>query len=85
MKVQTTKRGVVSTRKEVVKAWTKCWKDMSQDRIQKRIQRIIRYIVIVILQKGDNKYKEGAYKKGEVLGETREQVNISVLDIDYLK
>lgn len=56
---------------------------MSQERIQKWIQRIIRHIAIVILQEGDNKYKEGAYKEGEVLRETGEWVDIGVLDIDY--
>ena len=85
MKVQTTKTGAPSSRKDAEKAQTKCQKDMSQERIQKQIQRIIRHIAIVILQEGDNKYKEEAYKEGEVLRETREQVDISVLDIDYPK
>jgi hypothetical protein len=39
---------------------------------------------MVILLNSDNKYTEGAFKDGEVLGETGEWVDISVFDYDYL-
>jgi hypothetical protein len=83
MKMETTKRGAPSVRKEAVKAWTKCWKNLSQERIQRWISRIIRHIEMVILLEGDNKYKEGSFQEGEVLGETGEWLDLGALDLDY--
>jgi hypothetical protein len=82
MKQETTKRGAPSIRKEAVAAWTKCWKNMSQERIQRWIVRIIRHIQVVILQEGDNKYKEGPFGLGEVAGETGEWVDLGAIDDD---
>jgi hypothetical protein len=81
MKMETTKRGVPSVRKEAEVSWKKCWKDMSQERIQRWIQRIIRHIQMVILLEGDNKYKEGPFEEGEVAGETGEWVDLGALDL----
>jgi hypothetical protein len=39
---------------------------------------------MVILLEGDNKYKEGAYQKGEVLGETREYCDIGEFEWEFL-
>jgi hypothetical protein len=39
---------------------------------------------MVILLNSNNKYTKGAFKNGEVLEETREWVDISVFDYDYL-
>jgi hypothetical protein len=80
MKRETTKRGAPSKRAEAERAWKKCWKDLSQERIQGWITRIKRHIDIVILLEGDNKYQERAYKKGEVLGETGEWVDLGEFD-----
>lgn len=82
MKMETTKRGAPSVRKEAVKAWTKCWKNLSQEHIQRWISRIIRHIEMVILLEGDNKYKEGSFQKGEVLGETGEWLDLGALDLN---
>ena len=83
MKIETTKRGAPSIRKEAEIAWRKCWKNLSQERIQQWIKRIIRYIQIVILLEGDNKYKEGPYKKGEVLGETGEYCDLGEFEWEF--
>ena len=56
MKIETTKQGAPSIRKEAETAWRKCWRELSQERIQSWISRIIKHIQIVILQDGDNKY-----------------------------
>jgi hypothetical protein len=48
------------------------------------IRRIIRHIAIVILLEGDNKYKEGPYKKGDVLGETGEYCDIGEFEWEFL-
>jgi hypothetical protein len=82
MKQETTKRGAPSTRKEAERAWKKCWRDMSQERIQGWIKRIIRHIAMVILLEGDNKYKEGPYQDGDVLGETRDWLDLGAIDLD---
>jgi hypothetical protein len=37
---------------------------------------------MVILLEGDNKYKEGAFKQGEVLGETGEWVDLGAFELD---
>ena len=55
---------------------------MSQERIQRWIVRIIRHIQVVILQEGDNKYKEGPFRPGEVAGETGEWVDLGAIDDD---
>jgi hypothetical protein len=39
----------------------------------------------VILQEGDNKYKEGRFGEGEVAGETGEWVNLDALDLGSFK
>jgi hypothetical protein len=67
MKMETTKQGAPSIRKEAEAAWKKCWKNMSQERIQRWILRIIRHIQMVILLDGDNKYKEGCFEEGKWL------------------
>jgi hypothetical protein len=43
---------------------------MLQEHIQRWILRILRHIKMVILLEGDNKYKEGPFEDGQVLGET---------------
>lgn len=35
----------------------------------------------MILQDSNNKYKEGRFREGEVAGETRERVDLGVLDL----
>jgi hypothetical protein len=41
----------------------------------------MRHIQAVILLEGDNKYKEGPFQEGEVLGETREWVDLGAFDL----
>jgi hypothetical protein len=36
---------------------------------------------MVILLEGDNKYKEGPFGEGEVVGETREWVDLGAFDL----
>jgi hypothetical protein len=81
MKMETTKRGAPSIRKEAVAAWKKCWREMSQERIQRWILRIMRHIQVVILQNGDNKYKEGPFEAGGVAGETGDWIDVGALDL----
>lgn len=83
MKMETTKQGVLSIRKQAVTAQTKCWKNMSQERIQRWILRIMRHIEMVILLSSDNKYKEGPFQKGKVLGETGDWLDLGALDLDF--
>jgi len=66
---------------EAVAACKKCWREMSQERIQRWILRIMRHIRAVILQNGDNKYKEGPFEVGGVAGETGDWIDIDVLDL----
>jgi hypothetical protein len=40
----------------------------------------MRYIQMVIMLEGDNKYREGDYKKGEVHGETGEWIDLGEFD-----
>jgi hypothetical protein len=83
MKSETTKRGAPSIRKEAERAWKKCWKNLSQERIQRWIIRIIRHIQIVILQDGDNKYKEGAFRDREMAGETGDWLDLGAFEQDW--
>jgi len=76
MKIETTKRGAPSIRKEAEIAWKKCWKNLPQEKIQRWILWIIRHIQMVILLEGDNKYKEGAFGDGEVAGETGDWLDL---------
>ena len=85
MKIETTKRGAPSIRKEAEAAWKKCWKDMSQERIQRWILRIIRHIQTVILLNGDNKYKEGPFEDGGVARETGDWIDIGALDLSLAR
>jgi hypothetical protein len=80
VKMDTTKLGAPSIRKEAEKSWERTWKKMSQERIQGYIKRIMRHIQMVIMLEGDNKYREGDYKKGEVHGETGEWVDLGEFD-----
>ena len=41
----------------------------------------MRHIQVVILQNRDNKYKEGPFKAKGVVGETRDWINVSALDL----
>jgi hypothetical protein len=54
---------------------------MSQERIQHWILRIMRHIQVVILQSGDNKYKEGPFEARGVAGETGDWIGVSALDL----
>jgi hypothetical protein len=54
---------------------------MSQERIQRWILQIIRHIQTVILQEGDNKYKEGPFEDRGVARETRDWIDIGALDL----
>jgi hypothetical protein len=54
---------------------------MLQERIQHWILWIIRNIQIVILQEGDNKYKEGPFEDRGVAGETGDWIDIGALDL----
>jgi hypothetical protein len=65
MKKETTKRGEVTGKKKLKKAWLKCWKDLSQERIQGWIERIPIHIQEIIRLKGGNEYKEGKNKGQE--------------------
>jgi hypothetical protein len=56
---------------------------MSQERIQRWIIHIIRHIQIVILQDGDNKYKKGAFRDGEVAGETGDWLDLGIFEQDW--
>ena len=40
---------------------------------------------MVILLEGDNKYKEGPYQDGDVLGETGDWLDLGAIDLDILK
>lgn len=84
MKMETTKRGTPSIRKEVENSWKKCWKDMSQEWIQRQILRVIRHILMIILLEGDNKYKDGPFVDGKVAGETGEWVHLGGFDLHLL-
>jgi hypothetical protein len=64
MKRETTKKGLITSQKELPKAWIKCWEDMLQEKIQARIERIPIHIQGVIAWNGDNLYMEGR-KKGQ--------------------
>jgi hypothetical protein len=54
---------------------------MSQEQIQQWISRIIRHIQIVILLKGDNKYKEDPFQDREVLKETGDWLDLGAIDL----
>jgi trehalose-6-phosphate synthase len=62
MKRDTTKKGAITSNKELKEAWIKCWKEMLQTKIQAWIERIIDHIQDVIRLDGGNEYKEGRYK-----------------------
>jgi hypothetical protein len=51
-------------------------------RIQRWMMRIIRHFQIVILLEDDNKYKEGLFQDGEVLGETGEWLDLGAINLD---
>jgi hypothetical protein len=50
------------------------------ERIQRWILQIVRHIQVVILQNGDNKYKEGAFEEGEVARETGDWLDLGTFD-----
>jgi len=41
----------------------------------------MRHIQVVILQDGDNKYKEGPFEAGGVAGETGDWIDVGALDL----
>ena len=60
IKRQTTRKGVLRTRKDAEERQLYCWNhELIQKRIQEWIERIPRYIVEVIRLKGGNEYREG--------------------------
>ena len=65
MKRDTTKKGPITSNKDLQEAWIKCWLDMPQEKIQAWIERIIIYIQEVIRLDGGNEYKEGRRKGQE--------------------
>jgi hypothetical protein len=66
MKRETTKKGPITSNKELKEAWIKCWQDMPQEKIQAWIERIVLHIQDVIRLEGGNEYKE-VLKSGPVL------------------
>jgi hypothetical protein len=64
MKRETTKKGPITSEKELKAAWINCWKEMPQEKVQAWIQRVYEHVQEVIKCNGDNLYKEGR-KKGQ--------------------
>ena len=62
MKRDTTKRGPITSNKDLEKEWIRCWIDLPQTKIQAWIERIIIHIQEVIRLDGGNEYKEGRLK-----------------------
>jgi len=65
MKRETTKKGPITSEKELKEAWIKCWEDMPQEKIQAWIERIPRHIKEIIRLEGGNEYSEGRNKGKE--------------------
>ena len=65
MKRETTKKGAITSEKELKLAWIKCWEDMPQERIQAWVERIPVHIEKIIKLKGGNEYAEGRLKGEE--------------------
>ena len=63
MKRETTKKGLITSAKELKVAWIKCQEDMPQEKIQAWIEMLPDHIKAIINCNGDNLYKEGR-KKG---------------------
>ena len=64
MKRETTKKGPLTSNKKLKTEWIKRQKNMPQETIQAWIERIPEQIEEVIVQEGNNLYKEGR-KKGQ--------------------
>jgi hypothetical protein len=62
MKRKTTKKGLITSTKELKESWIRCWNEMPQTTIQAWIKRIMIYIQDVIRLEGRNEYKEGRLK-----------------------
>jgi hypothetical protein len=64
MKREISKKGPITSQKELKEDWIKYWREMPQEKIQAWIERIPVHIKEIINLKGDNRYKEGR-KKGQ--------------------
>jgi hypothetical protein len=67
MKKETTKKGLITSKKALKEAWIQCWEDMPQEKIQAWIERIPRHIQEIIRLEGGNKYSKGGNKGKEKL------------------
>ena len=59
IKLQTTKKGGITSKVMLKEKWIKCWEDLLQEKIQGWIKRIPEHIKRVIELEGGNYYKEG--------------------------
>jgi hypothetical protein len=65
MKRETTKKGPITSEKELKEAWIQCWENMPQEKIQAWIERIPLHIKEIIRLEGGNEYSEGRNKGKE--------------------
>jgi len=62
MKIETSKQGAPTSRKEALYRWRKAWKNLPQEKIQQWILRLQHHIKEVIRLDGDNNYEESCKK-----------------------
>ena len=60
MKLQTTRKGCATSKKDLTIQWEKCWKELPQARIQGWVDRIAIHIEAIIKCKGGNEYMESS-------------------------